>query len=97
MNIEKVPKCLYALLNDKIGLLPNQDIENISRHIDHHEWVLAFENLCIQLCEYEIPINSAYYNILVNLGKLMNVDSFYWLDLKELIKDMPEGGIKKIS
>lgn len=78
---------LQVLLKEKIEELPEQDIQNISEDIHHHEWGVAFETLCVQIYEYDIPVNTDYYNRMANLGKSMNIDPSYWLPLKKLIAD----------
>lgn len=84
---EKMPMLVRALLDEKRNDLPLNVTNQIAEYIDHDEWGIAFEGLCDQLEEYQIPLDSKYYMRLEHVAKLMEIDSSYWLPLKELIID----------
>lgn len=65
--------------------LQPRDAENVEEFIDHNEFGLAFETLCCQLYEYEIPISKDFYEKVVIYGESIEINSSEWLPLKELI------------
>ncbi len=76
---------LFELLNKVTKVLPMENVENITEFIDKREWGLAYETLCIQLYEYNIPITIKFYEAISSLGKSIGIPSSIWLPLRDLI------------
>jgi hypothetical protein len=74
---EKITDCLFELLNETEDKLSKNDISNIREYLEHDEWGLAYEILSDQLCEFDIPIRSDYYDRMESIGKLMKKDPSY--------------------
>jgi hypothetical protein len=84
-NSINTPEYLYELLNEKANQLPIEDARTISELIDYDEWGVAYEMLCTQLCEYDIPITLEYYGKMKKIANIMEIDSAYWMSLKRLV------------
>lgn len=82
---EKIEDKLLELLNEISNKLLSSDAAEIQEYIEHREWGLAFETLCILLEEDEIRISIEFYNKLSQCGKLMNIAPSYLLSIKKLI------------
>jgi hypothetical protein len=81
---EEVTRLLHIVM-DEASDLPLHDIEQIEDLIRAGERLVAFENLCTQLYEYDIRLTPYLRDILASVGtELMAVDR-YWerLDLIE--------------
>ena len=76
---------LFVLLNEVTKVLSLEDIKNIREFIEKREWGLAYETLCVQVYEYNIPITIKFYETISSLGKSIGISSAIWLPLKELI------------
>jgi len=53
----------------------------------HNEYGLSFDTLITQLYEYDIEINIEFYELLVQIGKMLNLDENSYSFMKELIRD----------
>ena len=71
---EKLEKALYLTSN---GLMQSR-IECISSCIHAGEWVEAFEILCSNLYEYELPISEQAYQLLKEIGLTIKTKKDYW-------------------
>ena len=70
-------------------ILGLNDIDlNIAReYVMHNEYGLSFDTLITQLYEYDIEINIEFYELLVQIGKMLNLDENSYSFMKELIRD----------
>jgi hypothetical protein len=59
-------------------LLPQRDIESIWELIDAGEPGIALENLCTQLCEYEVTPDEASRDALAEVGTYFRLDPDLW-------------------
>lgn len=82
MIIEKLTQALDEVINK----LPEIDIKNIAEFIEHNEFGVAYELLCVQVYEYEVEISEGFYEELFFCGKSMQIDPVYYEPLKELIR-----------
>ena len=78
---EKLEKALY-LTSD---VLMQSRIEGISSCIHGGEWDLAFEILCENLYEDELPISKEAYEVLEDIGSQLKTKEDYYKDLKPQI------------
>ena len=79
-------KLVESKLNEVINLVIPQLSDNQREFLisDIHagEWNLALETLCEILIEEEIPINSRGYELLQEVGNLLNMERKTWEMLK---------------
>ena len=64
------------------GSLPARDVREVEDLIRAGEPVVAFETLCTQLFEYDVPVDAVSQQRFASLGRMMRVDPNYWQDLK---------------
>lgn len=76
---------LHLLLNEVKSELPPNETILIAEFIDHNEYGLAYETLCTQIYEYDIHISSEFFGKVFSLGKLLEIEPFIWMPLKELV------------
>ena len=78
---KRLEKALY-LTSD---VLEQDLITDISVYIHAHEGVIAFEILCSNLYEYELPITRKAYDVLEDIGSQIKTKNEYYEDLKPQI------------
>lgn len=103
-KLKSMEQDLMVLENivDKLkNKLSQEDIDTVNELIDHNEWGIAYEHICVQLSEFDIPINRQLYEEIEKFGKLIETSDSYWLHLQELIvedesnKSTEDNGFKK--
>ena len=79
-------KLVESKLNEVINIVKPQlseaQIEFLVSDIQAGEWNLALEILCDILIEEEIPINLKSYELLQEVGNILNMESETWEMLK---------------
>ena len=79
-------KLVESKLNEVINIVKPQlseaQIEFLVSDIQAGEWNLALEILCDILIEEEIPINLKSYELLQQVGNILNMESETWEMLK---------------
>jgi len=75
------------LLNEMDSQLPTPIILNIKEFLENQEWGLAYEMLCEQIYEFELPISSELYENILSIGESMEMNPTIWLKLKSLISE----------
>lgn len=70
-------ECLAAVRSD----LPIQDVSAVRDFIEAGEEGLAFDTLCTQLYEFDIPVSLFVRNTLKAVGEHMGMDADLWSDL----------------
>ena len=83
MGMRKIEKALLEVLDAIGGGLPAEQVEDMRDLVRHCEPGVAFENLCEQLNEYDVPVPREVYERLVWIGKAMKIDPSYWEGLGE--------------
>jgi len=63
-------------------ILSDTQIEFLQSYINAGEWNLALEILCDILIEEEIPIDLKSYELLQEVGNILNMESETWEMLK---------------
>ena len=76
---------LTLLLNEVKDALPPNDTKLILEFINHNECGLAYETLCTQIYEYDIHISSEFFDKIFSIGKLLEIEPFIWMPIKELV------------
>lgn len=92
MDLSQCSSAFYNLLEKMEVLEWNIEKErkkvifNSSRElIDHNEGVIAFENICQNIYEYDVRISKELYNEIEELGLRYNLEKGTWEFLNELI------------
>ncbi|HEY9862802.1 MAG TPA: MafI family immunity protein [Candidatus Obscuribacterales bacterium] len=73
---------LYQVINIVKPQLSETQIEFIVSDIHAGEWNLALETLCDILTEEEIPIDLKSYELLQEVGNILNMERQTWEMLK---------------
>ena len=73
---------LYQVIKIVKPQLSETQIESIVSDIQAGEWNLALETLCDILIEEEIPIDLKGYELLQEVGNILNMESETWEMLK---------------
>lgn len=73
-------------ISKAIGL-NDVDLNNAREYLTHNEYGLCFDTLITQLYEYDIEINSTFYELIVQIGEMLNLDENSYSFIKELIRD----------
>ncbi|WP_431610888.1 MafI family immunity protein [Chryseobacterium sp. 'Rf worker isolate 10'] len=71
----------------KVLGLNDIDLNSAREYVVHNEYGLSFDTLITQLYEYDIEINIEFYELLVQIGKMLNLDENSYSFMKELIRD----------
>ena len=74
---ERAEALLRALLPTLAGKLSAQDSRTVEELIDHNECVIAFENMCTQLHEFDAQLSSTELKEIRSIASLLNVDVSY--------------------
>ena len=77
-----VVKKLNEVLAQLKEILSDTQIEFLQSYINAGEWNLALEILCDILIEEEIPINLKGYELLQEVGNILNMERETWEMLK---------------
>lgn len=77
-----VVKKLNEVLAQLKEILSETQIEFLQSYINAGEWNLALEILCDILIEEEIPINLKGYELLQEVGNILNMERETWEMLK---------------
>ena len=78
---EKLEKALYLTSN----VLEQELIADISVCIHANEGVIAFEILCSNLYEFDLPISKETYELLEDIGTELETKKHFHENLKPLI------------
>lgn len=77
-DVERRTRALLALFSDR---LPAPELEDMESLAVAGESAVAFENLCVQLYEYDVPLEPDVLARLAQVGGLMGIDPSYWQKL----------------
>lgn len=81
--INKLNEVLLLVNND----LTKNQVDDVHLYIDSGEWFLAWETLCDFLYEEKITISSKIYNLLEEIGFILQLGSPAWEALKERVNN----------
>ena len=84
--LEKITKELQDII---IALRPNfreKDKKEILELCEHNEHEIAFEVLCSQIGEFDIPISQETFERIKKLGEELNIDPLYTESMRSLVK-----------
>jgi len=77
MNLRAIEDKLVRIVGLFREKLPNDQIQDMMDLAKAGEPGIAFENLCIQLHEYDVPIDKKTLESLREIGGSMNIDTRY--------------------
>ena len=80
-----VVKKLNEVLAQLKEVFSGAQIEFLQSYINAGEWNLALETLCDILIEEEIPIDLKGYELLQEVGNILNIERQTWEMLKVLV------------
>lgn len=85
--IDSIESLLTNLINQAQDFgLSVGDVINAREFLSNHEYGLSFDTIITQIYEYDIPINSDYYDLISNIGQKLKIDSKEYKFVKELIE-----------
>ena len=58
--------------------LPERDINDIAVYLEHDEWGLAFEVLCISITENGLTVNKETFYHIMRMGEQMKMPKGLW-------------------
>jgi hypothetical protein len=67
----------FHLVMDSLDF-PEDEIDKIEQLVQVGEWKVALENLCTQLCEYDVKLPKDVLSAISELGREVGVDERYW-------------------
>ena len=76
MSPDDVFQRISRAMDAALGL-PQRDIDSIKQHMRAGELLLAFENLCTQLYEYEVFLTETFVTSLTQVGIALGADQRY--------------------
>ncbi|MGR9175913.1 MafI family immunity protein [Rhizobium leguminosarum] len=77
-----VEKQVIELISGFNGRLPNEYVQDYISLAEHNECAVALENLCTQLCEYDIIPTEEELKAIQYLSKFMNLEETTWSFLR---------------
>lgn len=66
--------------------LPAEDVENALINLEYNEPELAFDTVAEQMYEYDIKIDKSFYDLSLEICKVLKRDEQKYSFLKELLK-----------
>ncbi|GAB2935792.1 hypothetical protein GCM10027047_35590 [Rhodococcus aerolatus] len=67
---------IYRALSYAPGLSPS-DVGSVDMMMQGGEWELAFEVVCTQIDEYDVPVSEVGVDYIERLGRELGVDAWY--------------------
>ena len=85
MRAEQIEKMLREALAKLAGILPDRDFQNALQNVDAGEPHVAFDVICQQLFEHNIPVPKDAYIKLIQVGRVLELPERNWTILQPLI------------
>jgi hypothetical protein len=85
MSPEQIEKMLREALAKLAGILPDRDFQNALQNVDAGEPEVAFDVICQQLFEHDIPVPKHAYMQLIQVGRVLELPEQNWAILQPLI------------
>ena len=64
---------MIGVLESAVGWLPEEQLADMASLVDAGESIIAFENFCAQVYEYDVVVPEATLNELREIAAMMNV------------------------
>jgi hypothetical protein len=85
--MKAIVSTLEALVESaKLLGIDERDAKNAKEFIEHHEYGLCFDTVVTQMYEYDIEIDSEYYDLIDKIGKSLSLPNESYSFMKELIR-----------
>ena len=84
-NVSYLEKKTRELFDMTKSNLSQVDIDEITDYITHGECGVAYDHICVQLYEYNIPISKKTYTLIDEIGKYLEYKESEWVYLQKLI------------
>ena len=78
MDMQEIERKLLEEIQTYAGQLPADQVKDIADLAQAGEPGVAFENLCMQLYEYDIAVDNGMLSKLKSIGIAMGIESEYW-------------------
>lgn len=85
-NYEKIESAVRETILEIGNELPQRDRKEALDLVDAGEGGIAFELLCTQIFEYDVPITREIYDQIVLVGTAMKMEQSTWGGLEKLVK-----------
>ncbi len=66
--------------------LNDHDLNNAKDFLIQHEFELCFDTITTQMYEYDIEIDGNFYELIVGIGEMMNLEQESYSFIRELKK-----------
>lgn len=81
MDMQAIEDKLVAIIVGFERELPAAQVAEMQELAKAGEPGIAFENLCTQLYEYDVAIDSARLEMIAEVGRFMGIDDSFWQNL----------------
>lgn len=78
MTQEQLIAGTTSILEQVSGALPVANVTDARELLEHNEWGEALSLICTQLYEYDVRIDQALYERIVDLGRSMQLAPGEW-------------------
>jgi hypothetical protein len=84
---ESMEEQLLSLLEYFRGRLPDADVSHVRSMVEHREWGIGLEDLCTQLHEHSVQVNSSELAWIQALTSEMDLPPETWDFLEDRVRD----------
>ena len=85
MDIADIENVLLKIVAGLAGQLPSDQLQDMSDLVAAGESGVAFENLCTQIYEFDIRVDSTVLADLQKVGAALGVKPTYWQRLEGIV------------
>ncbi len=78
MDMQDIEKALLEIIPGFAVGLPPEQVKEMEELVRAGEVGIAFENLCTQLYEYDVPVPQVVRERLALIGNTMEISRSYW-------------------
>ena len=83
MDINMIANRMLAILACTEASLPAEQMSDMRELVEAGEPGIALENLCTQLCEYNVVVSASYRHEVAAIGRAMGLAESTWQKLAE--------------
>jgi hypothetical protein len=78
MDFQSIERSLLQLIQIYARNFPAEQTEEMAKSVHAGEPGIAFEDLCTQLYEYDVPVDEATLREFKEIGSQMGIQPEYW-------------------